>query len=116
MGELYKLDFTNGKSYVGITTKTAKSRFDNHKRCANTGKGAALYNAWRKHGEPKLTVLAVLEDKELASAEQRAIAVYGTLVPSGYNMTSGGEVSPMLFSEIAAKVSASMLGKVSATS
>lgn len=112
MGELYKLDFANGKSYIGISVKSAKARFDNHKRCAKTGKSAAIYNAWRKHGEPNLTVLAILEDRELASTERRAIAVYGTLVPGGYNMTPGGEISPMLFPEIAAKVSASMLGKV----
>lgn len=32
-------------------------------------------------------MLAVLEDRELASTEIRAIAAYGTLAPNGYNMT-----------------------------
>lgn len=87
MGTLYKLDFEDGKSYVGITTKTIAHRFNAHACNARTGRRARLYAAWRKHGEPRLTVLAVLEDRELASTEIRAIAAYGTLAPNGYNMT-----------------------------
>lgn len=115
MGELYKLDFANGKSYIGITTKTAAERFNGHRRksCGNSAKSnVPVYDAWRKHGEPQLTVLAILENGELASAEQRAIAAYGTLLPNGYNMTVGGEVSPMLLPDVAAKVSAKNKGKL----
>lgn len=113
MGELYKLDFPNGKSYIGISVKGAAHRFLAHKGRAKSSCKAStpLYNAWRKHGAPTMTVLAVLEDGELASAEQRAIAAYDTMFPAGYNLTVGGEVSPMTLPEVRAKVSAALIGR-----
>lgn len=112
MGQLYKLDFPNGKSYVGITTKTAADRFSGHRvRCRSAkGSDATLYHAWRKHGEPKLVVLAVVEDADLPATEIRAIKAFNTLVPNGYNVTEGGDTSPMTLPEIAAKVSATKSG------
>lgn len=106
MGQLYKLDFANGKSYIGITTKDAQHRFNGHRaRCRSTkGNDATLYHAWRKHGEPKLVVLAVVEDADLAETEIRAIKAFNTLVPNGYNMTPGGDVSPLVDPLIAAKL------------
>jgi predicted GIY-YIG superfamily endonuclease len=106
MGEVYRLEFCNGKSYVGITTKTAAERFEGHKkRCrSGIGDGTALYAAWKKHGEPKLFVLAVVEDKELAATEVRAVRVYGTKAPSGYNMTIGGDFPPLKDPNIAKKL------------
>lgn len=106
MGQLYKLDFPNGKSYIGITTKTASERFAGHRvRCRSAkGNDAALYHAWRKHGEPQLAVLAIVEDADLPAAEIRAIRVFNTLVPNGYNMTPGGDVSPLSDPLIAAKL------------
>jgi hypothetical protein len=41
MGCLYQLIFPNGKSYIGITTKTAKQRFGEH--CLNSLKGITEY-------------------------------------------------------------------------
>lgn len=106
MGNLYKLDFQNGKSYIGITTKTAAERFSGHRvRCRSAkGNDATLYHAWRKHGEPKLVVLAVVEDKDLAETEIRAIKAFNTMTPNGYNMTPGGDVSPLSDPLIAAKL------------
>lgn len=95
VGQLYKLDFANGKSYIGITTKSCQRRFGNHKDAARRGVAIPLYNAWRKHGEPVLTVLAVVEDKDLAETEIRAIKAFGTMIPDGYNTLEGGQVSPM---------------------
>lgn len=112
MGQLYKLDFANGKSYIGITTRSAEERLHGHRaRCrSNKGGDAALYHAWRKHGEPVLTVLAVVEDKDLAETEIRAIKAFNTLVPNGYNVTAGGDTSPMVLPQVAAKVSATKSG------
>ncbi len=107
MGELYRLDFANGKSYVGITTKRSSQRFFKHRRLGLGGGRRSLtplYNAWKKHGEPKLVVLAILEDKDLAETEVRAIKAYGTLYPNGYNLTEGGEVSPMTNALVVQKV------------
>lgn len=105
MGELYKLDFPNGKSYVGITTGTAKQRFAGHRRGSRSQKKCALLaRAWAKYGEPTLTTLAVLEEDDLPASEIRAIKAYGTLHPGGYNMLEGGQVSPMKNPEVANKV------------
>jgi len=95
MGTLYKLDFASSKSYVGITTWPIVVRFNGHASAALHGSKCAVHNAWRKHGVPKLTVLAVVEDRILSEIEQRAISVFGTLSPKGYNLTSGGEFFTM---------------------
>lgn len=111
MGELYKLTFPNGKCYIGITTKRAKDRFHGHKARAKQNKASTpLYTAWRKHGEPTLCVLAILEDHALAETEIRAIAAFNTLHPNGYNASVGGDVSPMTIPEIAAKSAATRIG------
>ena len=113
MGTLYKLDFANGKSYIGITTKSAETRFAQHRKSSVKGSRLAVHCAWRKHGEPALTTLAVLEDADLAAAEIRAIKVFNTLLPNGYNTLEGGQMSPLLNKSVAAKVSASMVGNKS---
>ncbi len=112
MGQLYALDFPNGKRYIGITTKTAEVRLKGHEQALRTAKtnGPVLYRAWRKHGAPALTVLAIVEDEDLYDTEKRAIAVFGTLSPGGYNLTEGGESSPMKHPEVAAKAAAAKRG------
>ena len=113
MGHLYRLDFPNGKSYVGITTKTPEERFAGHKKFSAGKSSLAIHKAWRKHGEPQLVVLAVLEDADLPAAEIRAIKAFNTLVPNGYNLALGGQMCPLLNPVVAAKVSASMMGNKS---
>lgn len=114
MGQLYALDFPNGKRYIGITTKTAEVRFKGHERDApreKPGGGPALYRAWRKHGAPALTVLAIVEDEDLLETEKRAVAVFGTLSPGGYNLTEGGDANPSKRPEVRAKMSAAATGR-----
>lgn len=113
MGELYKLDFASGKSYIGITEKTAAQRFKGHQTSFRLGATALVYRAWRKYGEPKLTVLAVLEDCELSPSEIRAIAIFKTISPHGYNLSEGGHLAPSKHPEVAAKISKSQLGNKS---
>jgi len=112
MGQLYKLNFSNGKSYIGITTKLSLERFYGHRARAksNSGSETLLYRAWRKYGEPSLQVLAFVENKDLASTEIRAIEIFKTLEPNGYNVSEGGSVSPMTNPKIAQKVSLSRKG------
>lgn len=89
MGELYKLTFPNGKQYIGISVNGARARFLAHCSASSRYKHI-VYAAWRKHGKPKLTVLAVIENSMLNELERRAIASYGTFAPGGYNITAGG--------------------------
>lgn len=90
MGELYKLDFPNGKSYIGIALQSALKRFNRHQKNAMGNGLTVLCHAWRKYGEPKLTVLAVIDNSILQETEIEAIKAYRTLTPDGYNMTLGG--------------------------
>jgi hypothetical protein len=89
------LEFSSGKSYIGITESTPELRFRDHKGSAiKRGSKCLVHKAWRKHGGPQLIVLAVVENKDLRVAEQKAIQAFGTMTPGGYNMTPGGEIAP----------------------
>jgi len=96
MGALYRIDFSHGKSYIGITAKTTQERFARH--CANLADqdkaDLALVRAMKKYGVDGLTVttLAIVDDWEaLCLMEAKAIVAYGTKYPHGYNLTDGGE-------------------------
>ncbi len=95
MGYIYKLTFASGKAYVGMTARTLKRRLDMHKAYAgNESYGNRLvYNAWRKHGDPIVEVIAEAPDDQLPALEIRYIAEFGTLTPGGYNLTAGGEAT-----------------------
>jgi hypothetical protein len=111
MGELYRLDFASGKSYIGISRYSAAKRFKQHRQ-ASQKSDLLLYRAWRAYGEPTLTVLAVLEESILLDVEISAIAAYGTLSPGGYNSTTGGDISPALMDEVKKKIGDRHRGRV----
>ena len=49
-GYIYKIEFPNGKFYVGLTTRTLKERLKEHKKCAmNTNETRVLYKALKKY-------------------------------------------------------------------
>lgn len=90
--QLYKLDFPSGKSYIGITSRTAQKRFLEH--CAPSKKQNPCQLALQKYGKESvnLTVLATVDNWELLClAEQEAIEKFNTFKPNGYNITKGGE-------------------------
>jgi hypothetical protein len=62
-----------------------------------------------------LTVLAIVADEDLYEAEKRAIAMYGTLSPGGYNLTAGGEAGCSKHPEVRAKLSAAMKNRAAET-
>ena len=91
-GELYRLDFASGKSYIGTTIKRSKERYKDHEKSVAKGSTFLVHKAWRKHGPPTLVVIMRrVPLANLLEAERQAIAQRGTLVPKGYNMTIGGE-------------------------
>ncbi len=111
MGFLYKLDFPSGKSYIGITSGQMKTRINNHARDARLHlTTSSVHNAWRKYGQPKIIVLAEIENYVLSETEQKAISVYGTQSPHGYNLTSGGEHF-FVTDEVKEKLRIAMTGK-----
>lgn len=97
MGELYKLEFSDGKLYIGATKNGALRRFAGHKqRFLAGGKPAKfpVYKAWSELGEPTLSILAVVPDDMLGEIEARAISSFGTMLPGGYNYLPGGASTP----------------------
>lgn len=107
---LYKLTFGNGKSYIGQTTRMLELRLKEHRKASN---GLAVSRAWRKHGEPVVTVLATFTSQEqLDEAERAAIVEHCTTRPAGYNICEGGRPAPMRNPEVAIKVGAKLKGRV----
>jgi hypothetical protein len=106
MGVLYMLEFVNGKKYIGLTEyENPLHRFWQHRHSAKY-KSTPLYNAWKKHGEPKMFVLAIdLFGIELANAEIEAIKKHKTLHPHGYNLLEGGQISPSRNDVVKKKIS-----------
>jgi group I intron endonuclease len=96
MGVVYLIENnTNGKKYVGITTRGASFRFKTHCKSAENGSTFRIHAAIRKYGPDNFTV-TVLEHaekrSELYSLERKWISHYDSMNYSlGYNMTSGGD-------------------------
>jgi hypothetical protein len=90
--QLYKLDFPNGKSYIGITSKTTQERFKSH--CHPSNRKNPCQHAIQKYSKEniKIKVLAECDNWELLClAEIEAIEKFTTKSPNGYNLTDGGD-------------------------
>ena len=91
---VYKATFENGKSYIGCTIQPLEKRQNNHKYEASNNRSNMLFHkAIRKYGWNKLRWEVVYETndfQDLLNAEVRLIAEQNTLLPNGYNITSGG--------------------------
>ena len=48
-GSIYKIEFSNGKHYIGLTTTSLDQRKNEHKKSAKNGDTRCLYNALRKY-------------------------------------------------------------------
>lgn len=91
----------NGKEYVGLTTRSLRTRVNEHRRAAECGEGFALHDAIRKHGFEAFvwTVLHRASSVEvLAELEMAEIAARGTML-HGYNLCGGGEGAAFLTPE-----------------
>lgn len=108
ISHLYSIDFPNGKRYIGITSDISR-RFREHKKLASAGSPFPVHNAIRKYGEQNATIRALCAGHRefIADLEIKMIAVLGTQDrENGYNLTHGGDISPMHTPEVAAKVNA----------
>lgn len=107
---LYCLDFLNGKKYVGLTNDPIK-RFRSHVFFAKTG-NLPVHCAIRKHGCPQLRVLCAGDKAYIAALEVAVIAALRTRESKfGYNVSLGGELSPSLVPEIAARAGITKRGR-----
>lgn len=87
----------SNKFYVGKTVQEGEKRFRAHfSEARNKPKNECklLNQAIRKYGEDSFTfhVIKTVEDEtELDTLEEKYIKIFNSLVPNGYNLTSGGE-------------------------
>ena len=90
---LYKVTNTvNGKSYIGYTKNPLAWRWKRH--CEGCWRNSLIYHAIRKYGKNTFVVeeLCQVSSKQDAWARERELIVsHGTFMPSGYNMTFGGD-------------------------
>jgi len=95
VGCLYVVDFPNGKSYYGITSRGLRQRITEHRQVANTygrwaiSKAFALYQDWFI-----AEVLVVAPMWYLDELEPKVIEAFRSRVPHGYNQAPGGSIAP----------------------
>jgi len=96
MGFIYKItNNISGKCYIGETLKSnPELRWNEHKRKIEKGIGCpALQYAIKKYGVDNFSfkVLIICFDEDRYFYEKEYIKKYNSIVPNGYNLTSGGE-------------------------
>jgi len=112
MLSLYQLTFPNGKVYIGQTVRKMSVRLAQHRAAAKRGSPLPVHNAWRKHGEPSVSILSEYDCQEaLHKAEIDAIEKLNCLVPNGYNLALGGGTAPSKSPEVAAKIATKAKGR-----
>ena len=96
-GLIYKIEFPNGKNYIGLTTTSLEQRKREHKSCAKNSDTKCLYNALRKYDMIDTFELIQIDTadtiEELCEKEMKYIFEYNSYYQNknGYNMTYGGE-------------------------
>lgn len=115
---VYKIiNNVNGKLYIGITTTSSLRRWRQHVIAALCGaRTGALQGAIRKYGEAAFSVEDVyvaVNVREAQAVERGLITQYGTMWPSGYNMSTGGELRTgyRVSNETKTKMRASAVGR-----
>lgn len=94
-GSVYRLDFADGKSYIGASLLPPTKRFWEHSETARKGGTNPVYVAWRTVGKPKLVIIIKdLCEKELWLVEEKAIREGNTRIPNGYNGVFGSGKAP----------------------
>jgi group I intron endonuclease len=105
-----------GKSYIGLTSNEEQRHFAHYRRYLEGKRDSKLYASMHKYGWDafEYEVLAVkpegASDQWLVNAERIAIKMYDSYL-NGYNMTPGGEESPMKSPEVAKKSGMALRGR-----
>lgn len=108
---LYKItNLINGKCYIG-QTNNFNLRMSAHKATYKSMVSKAIH----KYGKEnfKFEKLAIFEDYMIDDAEQKAINVFNTICPNGYNLDNGGCLQKQMSDEAKKKLSKSKTGKPS---
>lgn len=82
-----------GKEYVGITSRSVKVRWNQHKSGAKNKK-YYLYRSMRKHGVDSFSIKEIVRTNSHETIEKWEVVTIlarNTFAPDGYNLTLGGE-------------------------
>jgi len=97
-GSIYKIQFPNGKHYIGLTTTSLEQRQKEHKWCVKSGNyNNLVYRALKKYDMVDTFELVEIDTadtlEELCEKEIGYIQEYKSYYMDGrgYNMTYGGE-------------------------
>lgn len=105
----------NGKSYIGITARSIKDRFEEHLSRARCGqRNSRLYDAIRKYGPNGFTVEKIAEalsEKDTRKLETVYINNFDSY-NNGYNCNLGGCGWLEIPQKIKKKISEAQIGKV----
>jgi group I intron endonuclease len=106
MYQVYKITCSsNGKVYIGYTSKGYLARFESHISNARWKRKTALYDSIRLYGPEAFSVELLIECESHADAcahEINLIKELNSLIPFGYNMTKGGDGVPLTDAQRAA--------------
>lgn len=118
LGLIYRVIFPNGKSYIGLTKNSWKTRWSWHKAKMHETSGGCrrFYKALRKYGIDKVKheILMECTDDKLDEYETFYINKYDTLYRkggNGYNLTTGGRSGSSYSEESRKKIGAVNRGK-----
>lgn len=113
LGHIYVITNTaNDKKYVGQTVRSVEKRWVEHLAHARIGEGTAIARAIRKYGHEKFVIKEIDcadSPERLDELEEGYIKSFGTLLPNGYNLHTGGR-HHITLSETKAKISAALFG------
>lgn len=103
--QLYVAEFPNGKRYFGITSKSLSTRIKAHHSAARNGSRLPVHGAIKKYSDKvQFSALAIGERDLIRDLEIEFIRYFHTRDRlRGYNVALGGNISPMMTPEIAAK-------------
>jgi len=96
-GFIYKIEFPNGKHYIGLTTCSLNKRRQTHKTDCIHGDTRCVYKALRKYEMVDTFELVEIDtadtNEELCEMEIVYILIYNShyIDGYGYNMTYGGD-------------------------
>ena len=93
---VYKITcLVNGKAYVGVTGRTVEQRWVEHTYDSARAKAPThISKAIKKYGKKNFSIECLYEAVSYTEAhkvERACISAHNTFVPSGYNLTTGGE-------------------------
>jgi len=103
----------NGKSYIGFTKQNLNKRKRQHLNAVKNHSKYIFHQAIDRWGFESFSwkIIAIVENSLKETTEVKAIKVYNTLTPNGYNSTTGGEGGFEMIDKIKTKISNSIRGE-----